>query len=337
MFNKNEASMKKSIKNLILGVVLSVSVITPVYSGVVSNFLAQEASKKLGESFNKKSNPQNNYAQNGRQQRAGEGKGACPQHYPFGVPVVNANVEKVERRSFFLCEQNYAVQYDTSTKNPIWVSEVLIGSQQKSTFVERVDNFMQNPKVPQPAQANLGDFRNSGFDRGHMAPAADMLNEKAMEESFYLTNMVPQVGPNMNRGIWAELEGIVRKWSVQRGKVIVVSGPIFDVNTKTIGSSEVWVPSYLYKIVLDPNTGDSIGFIMPNRQIITRKTKSLDNGNILYPQTTASYAENCSRVCTLDNFIVPVAKIEDLLDIDFFPTVDIPSKAQKSQMWHIVN
>ncbi len=168
-----------------------------------------------------------------------------------------------------------------------------------------------------------------------MAPAANMLNERAMEESFYLTNMVPQVGPNMNRGIWAELEGIVRKWSVSRGKVIVVSGPIFDVNSKTMGSSDVWIPSYLYKVVVDPNTGDSIGFIMPNRQIITRKTKSVDNGNILYPQTQAINAENCSRVCTLDDFIVPVAKIEDFLGIDFFPAVNIPSKAQKGQMWHI--
>lgn len=335
MFNKTGVdSMKNSIKSIVVGLFISVGLVSPSHSGLVSNFLAQEASKKIHDSVNKKANHPNQQNQF-YQQRAGEGKGACPQHYPFGVPVVNANNEKVERRSFFVCEQNYALQYDTATKNPLWVSEVLIGSQQKSTFVERVDNFMPNPKVPQPAQASLADFRNSGFDRGHMAPAANMLNDKAMEESFYLTNMVPQVGPNMNRGIWAELEGLVRKWSVARGKVIVVSGPIFDVNSKTIGGSEVWVPSYLYKIVVDPNTGDSIGFIMPNRQIITRKTKNVDAGNMLYPQTQAAYAENCSRVCTLDDFIVPVAKIEDFLGIDFFPAVNIPSKAQKGQMWHI--
>lgn len=330
MFNKNEGSMKNSIKNLLTILLFSLVLAAPAQSGVVSNFLMQEASKKINDSVNKKVN-------HGNYQRAGDGKGACPQHYPFGIPVVNGQNEKVEKRSFFLCEQNYAVQYDPSSKTPIWVSEVLIGSQQKSTFVERVDNFMPNPKVPQPAQASLNDYRNSGFDRGHMAPAADMLNEKAMEESFYLTNMIPQVGNNMNRGIWAELEGVVRKWSVARGKVVVFTGPIFDVNTKTIGASEVWVPAYLYKIVLDPNTGDTIAFIIPNKQVITRKTKHLDNGNIMFPQTLASNAENCSRVCTLDNFIVPVDKIEDLIEIDFFPTVNIPSKSQKGQMWHINN
>lgn len=262
-------------------------------------------------------------------------KESCENHYPLGKPIIfHEQKEKIERRAFTLCQSEYAVQYDPATKNPIWVSQVLNGKEQANTFVERKDNFQPNPYVPKDAQAKLNDYKSSKFDRGHMAPAADMLNEKSMEESFYLTNMIPQVGPNMNRGIWADLEAVVRKWSISRGKVIVMSGPIYKGQTQTMGNSKVLIPTHVYKIVVDPNNLESIAFIIPNVQIITRKTKEIDEGNPIYFQTTPKYSYNCGRLCIIDNFIVPVEVVEQVTKINFFPNVNL-NKSLKGKMWHI--
>jgi endonuclease G len=261
----------------------------------------------------------------------------CPQHYPLGAPlIVLGDIDKVARRSFYLCEQTYAVQFDPQTKTPLWVAEHLIGAQQAEGHAERVDNFQPHPVVPKPAQAALSDYRGSKFDRGHMAPAADMPDDYSMNQSFFLTNMIPQVGPNMNRGIWADLEAVVRKWSINRGEVLVITGPIFGQGYQVMGKSQVWVPTHLYKVVLDPKTNESVAFIMPNVQVVTRKTHSLDQGNPDFPQTTPESAVNCSRTCIIDDFIVPLSSVEQATGIQFFPKLNPQQKQQASQkgrMW----
>ena len=263
----------------------------------------------------------------------------CPQHYPLGAPIIlSIDKDKIEKRSFYLCQDDYAVQFDPQTKTPIWVSETLNGTEQSGEIIERVDNFKPNPNVPYPAQAKLNDYKGSHFDRGHNAPAADMITDQSMEQSFYLTNMFPQVGANMNRGIWADLEAMVRKWSVSRNDIIVVTGPIFSQQHATIGQSNVWVPSEIYKVVLDPKTNESIAFIMPNQQIITRKTRKLDNGNPVYPQTTPQMAINCGRQCIIDDFIVPLSVVEEKTGLQFFPKLNPQQKqkaTQKGHMWSV--
>ncbi len=250
----------------------------------------------------------------------------CPQHYPAGMPVItHVDKDKVYRRSFYLCESNYAVQLDPATKNPIWVAEVLRGKEQANTFIKRVDNFQPHPLVPKPAQSALSDYKGSGLDRGHMAPAADMLTEVAMNESFYLTNMVPQVGPNMNRGIWADLEEEVRKWSVKRGEVIVFSGPIYSYKNGqplTMGKSQVWVPTHLYKIIFDPKKQESVAYLLPNVQVVTSKTRTLDKGNDHFPNTLPSNAVNCNSVCNINNFVVSVETVEQYLGVNLLPKVN---------------
>lgn len=263
--------------------------------------------------------------------------GTCPQHYPLGAPVVTIDTEKVNRRAFYTCESNYATMLDAQTKTPLWSVEVLQGNSQAGTKVERKDAFQPNPNVPKQVQASLNDYRGSGFDRGHMAPAADMLTDQGMFESFFMTNMVPQVGPNMNRGIWADLEAMVRKWSVARGEVHVVTGPIFEGQVAAIGTTQVWVPTSIYKVVLDPRTLESIAFIIPNRQIVTRKTKTMDNGNASFPQTQPEYAVNCNSRCQLDDFIVSTKDVETKSGLYFFPNVNPANRNniyKTSRMWH---
>jgi endonuclease G len=106
--------------------------------------------------------------------------------------------------------------------------------------------------LPAGQRAELKDYENSGYDRGHMAPAADFERSKnAMSTTFLLSNMVPQ-RPNLNRIRWKQLETVVRKLAKDRGSVWIVTGPVFAGNKpiKTIGPDKVAVPSHCFKVVL---------------------------------------------------------------------------------------
>ncbi len=253
----------------------------------------------------------------------------CEQNYPLGKPVVTIDTEKVERRSFYLCRTVYAVQFDPAFKTPIWSAENLTADRISGAKEPRTDDFQADPQVPNPAQANLNDYKGSRFDRGHMSPAADMrvpdgkgLNPtQAMSESFYLTNMVPQVGPNNNRGIWSDLEGQVRGWAVHRNQLLVVTGPVYVKGYQTIGNSGVAVPTYMYKVVLDPKRMESIAFLVPNQQIVTRRTHTLDKGNPNYVQTLPKSAIDCNSKCSIANFVVPVIKVEQMTGLKFFSKI----------------
>jgi len=115
--------------------------------------------------------------------------------------------------------------------------------------------------------ATLDDYRRSGYDRGHMAPAGDMKwSEQAMDDSHYLTNIVPQ-DHSINGGIWSSLEKLCRQWAVRDSALIIICGPVLtDIKQNIIGESGVSVPDRLFKVVLSPYTKPprAIGFIFPN-------------------------------------------------------------------------
>lgn len=257
------------------------------------------------------------------------GSNNCSQNNPYGEPLIlSIYKDKIQKRSFNLCYTGYSAKFDPATKTPIWVAERLTRDEMLTTPDERTNDFRPSPDVPAKAQASLADYKGSGFDRGHMAPAADQTGRapNAMSESFYLVNMVPQVGPNQNRGIWADIESQVRRWAKERGELIVVTGPVYkaqnyEENIK-IGRSGVSVPEGLYKVVLDPNTMESAAFLVPNRQVVTSKTRSLDAGNPAFPQTTGALAVNCASYCDMSDFMVPVSKVEKATHLKFFSSLD---------------
>lgn len=117
---------------------------------------------------------------------------------------------------------------------------------------------------------SLDDYRNSGFDRGHMAPAGDMKwSAEAMAHSHYLTNICPQ-DHSLNGGVWASLENKCREWAKRDSALVIVCGPVLsDRITRTIGRSEVAVPERFFKVVLAPyaNPPRAIGFIMANGHV----------------------------------------------------------------------
>ena len=171
-----------------------------------------------------------------------------------------------------LCRKGYALAHNPNRKTPDWVAEHLTRGK-ASASMPRQDFFMPDPGLKVGERAELADYKGSGFDRGHMAPAGDMRWDlEAYAQSFYLSNMVPQVGPHMNRGIWKALESRVRKWALARGELYIYTGPIYDNAgglVMMIGLNQVAVPTHLYKIAYDPERKEAIAFIMPNEELET--------------------------------------------------------------------
>ena len=177
----------------------------------------------------------------------------CRQFFPGGViPVVDSQ-QSMEARA--LCFSSFAILHSGKSKTPIYVVQKL----NKETLIDagnnqRTNQFFPDARLPRAERAELVDYRESGFDRGHMAPAGDMTTSEGMAQSFSLANMVPQA-PINNRKAWAGIEKATRKYVLRaQGDVFVMTGPVFDSNPEKIGPGQVWIPKYLFKLVYDPNT-----------------------------------------------------------------------------------
>lgn len=183
----------------------------------------------------------------------------CPQFVLRGAPI-----SSIHANDQYLCKTNYAIHYRFDTKTAEYVVEH-VTKESVSGKAKRKDDFRPDPAIQKEHQAQLSDYAGQPYDRGHLAPAGDNTqNEKIMSESFFLSNMVPQV-PNNNRGIWKQLETFVREWVLENNMdLYVVSGTIYSNKSKTIGDNKVGVPDKLFKVIVDKKTGHAIAFIFPN-------------------------------------------------------------------------
>ncbi len=171
-----------------------------------------------------------------------------------------------DREEQIIRHTGYTVSYNEQWRLPNWVGYELTREETKGT-VARAKHFVPDPLV-HGISATTGDYANSGYDRGHMAPAADMKwSTQAMKESFYLSNICPQLH-NLNAGDWKELEEKVREWARQDSAIIIISGPVVRDNPKRIGVNQVAVPDAFYKVVLAPyaSSPKAIGFIMKHEK-----------------------------------------------------------------------
>lgn len=178
----------------------------------------------------------------------------CPQFFAQGAIPQAGSTENLKPRA--LCFEAFAVLHSGTTKTPIYVAERL-NSQQVANAQdeERTNKFFADARLPRAERAELDDYKGSGYDRGHMAPAGDMPNATAMAESFSFANVVPQA-PQNNRKSWAGIEKATRKYVRRaKGDVYVITGPVFgSTPPATVGPDQVWVPQYLFKLVYDPVT-----------------------------------------------------------------------------------
>ena len=129
-----------------------------------------------------------------------------------------------------------------------------------------MDVFKEDPKIATGSATAL-DYYKTGYDRGHLAPAADMcFSEESMSASFFFSNISPQAA-SFNRGIWAKLEKVIRNWAVKKGSIVIITGPVLTKEKyNTIGENQVSIPEFCYKVVIDhskPNL-TAIAFLLPN-------------------------------------------------------------------------
>ncbi|MBR2963281.1 MAG: DNA/RNA non-specific endonuclease, partial [Lentisphaeria bacterium] len=208
--------------------------------------------------------------------------------------------------------EGYALGYIEKHEQPAWVQYIMTSEEVSRRAAKRGDDFRPDPAVP-TGSATPQDYTRSGYDRGHLAPAADMsFSAKAMSESFFMSNMSPQA-PQFNRGIWSKLEKQVRYFATKEKRIVVVTGPILPAEkTITIGANRVTVPQYYYKVIYDTTPPEKmIGFVLPN------KGSSAD----------------------LRTFVVTVDQVEELTGLDFFSAVPKEKQEQLERTitvenWH---
>jgi len=160
----------------------------------------------------------------------------------------------------------YSLSYNEDAEQANWIAYKLEASELEPKF-KRTNRFYVDTLILSGTAEN-NDYLHSGYDRGHLAPAADMVwSEQAMSESFSYCNISPQ-DPAFNRGIWKKLEVQVRKWVLQYGDFYITTGPIWSDNPKSIGFNKVVVPTHFFKALLfhDQNNSQCIGFIFPNEK-----------------------------------------------------------------------
>ena len=164
-----------------------------------------------------------------------------------------------------LSYSGFDLAYNEENEQAAWVAYVLTREEIESVSIERSDNFRSDTKLA-TGSASLADYRGSGFDRGHLAPAGDMQwDSTAMSESFLMSNMSPQV-PAFNRGIWKNLETEVRSWALEKDSIYVITGPVLASIDNFIGENQVGIPPYYFKVLVDLSPPDHslIAFLLPN-------------------------------------------------------------------------
>jgi endonuclease G len=194
---------------------------------------------------------------------------ACQTEAPWGFPQANLPTGQS------ICRMAYALLHDNRAKIPLWTVYTLTPDRAMGCG-KRSDSFQADQSLPRGERAELGDYRQSGYDTGHMVNSADMLwSITAERESFILSNMSPQL-PNVNRGSWKTLETGIRGWTQQTGDTYTIySGNIYDLMTaKTIGRNSVVVPRSLWKVVVSHRSGDAWAFLFPNQQGISTDLKT---------------------------------------------------------------
>lgn len=201
-------------------------------------------------------------------------------HCPFGQPQKSASLDHGPTQ--VVTREAYALEHDSLSKIALWVcgsldSALVFGE------AERKNRWLPDPDLSGKPRALDDDYRNSGFQRGHMVASEDRVATQALNDStFFLSNAVPQNGP-LNGGQWAQLEATIRGW-IDGGTLtdakMITGGFFYDpaeddpatadglLTFQQIGNGNVAVPTHIYKIVVGRagTTLKAIAFVAPNKK-----------------------------------------------------------------------
>ncbi|MGK0389462.1 MAG: endonuclease G [Maribacter sp.] len=215
-----------------------------------------------------------------------------------GLPLVDEGETLIEHSAMSLV---YSEQHEQAK----WVAHIIMPDVTKGN-VGRSNDFRPDEKVTTGTAVEKDYFLTEtgsdgkikydgfGYDRGHLAPSADFRwSVKALSESYLYSNMSPQA-PDFNREGWGELENMMRGYMYHHPKTMlyIVTGPILEDNLPTIERSvnKLSIPNKFFKVVIDLENKQAIGFVMPNQRLS-------------YP---------------VETFAKSIDEIEELTGIDFF-------------------
>ena len=203
--------------------------------------------------------------------------------------------------------QNYSLSYSEPHEQAEWVAYELKASHISSTNHKRP--YFEIDEAVKTGAAHWRNYKNSGYDKGHLCPAGDRrFTKEAHDETFLTSNISPQEH-EFNSGVWNRLEQKVRYWAKKNDGIFIVTGGVLKDNLKTIGEGKVAVPNQFYKIILD-NTNGKI-------KVLAFLVNHQDSDLPLY------------------KFVVSVDEVEALTGIDFFPELDdtIENKLEASSSY----
>ncbi|MCX7703216.1 MAG: DNA/RNA non-specific endonuclease [Planctomycetota bacterium] len=220
-------------------------------------------------------------------------------HAYWGLPKGGENLCQLERTAF-------TSGYSTNHKQPLWVA-YNVNWKTLETSQERENKFKPDPAVPEKESATDNDYKNSGYDRGHIAPFKSVClkgDPNAAIESFYFSNICPQKPELNRRGPWRELEDKERDWAQKFGEVWIVAGPIFDEDLGTLNNKgRIPIPSKFYKIIVR-NDGNEV-------KVLAFMMRQDDKGGKK----------------DLEKFLVSVDEIEEKTGFDFLP--ELPDEIEE--------
>jgi endonuclease G len=185
--------------------------------------------------------------------------------------IANIEFSYAENVDDIISHTGFSFVFNDAHKQPDWVAYMLCRDRVANPITGRIDNFRPDPSV-KTGTATISDYKNSGYDRGHLVPCADMLwSQAAMDESFFFSNMSPHLATfHQAGGIWYKLEDLVKLWAEVYDTLYIVAGPALNQGIRgSIGRSNVSVPEYFYKVILNytGNRIEGIGFIMPHEKV----------------------------------------------------------------------
>lgn len=208
---------------------------------------------------------------------------SCESNLLQGVEP-NIAIEKMAQQSQQLCFEGYAARASYISKSNLYSAEYLTKAR-VSQKIKRENTFHEETQLPAGKRAELSDYRRSGFDRGHLAPSADMPTEQSQYESFSLANMVPQVAEH-NQKTWSRIENITRDLAKKHGEIYVVTMPVyqnengsFPAKMKAIGTNQVYIPQYMAKAIYVPKLNAATVIFSPNNDKNIVRTMSLSTFN----------------------------------------------------------
>lgn len=260
MIRNKKTSKRKSRPNYNLGCIIIIIVLTPISYGV---YLYCQQPQLHSQKYSVQ----------------------IPSGKELEIPI-----SIVSRQEQIIHHAGYTVSYNKDWKISNWISYELT-RQETQGSEKRSNRFITDPLVKGIIATNA-DYARSGYDKGHMAPAADMKwSSTAMKESFYFSNMCPQ-HPQLNRRGWKNLEEKIRDWAIADSAIIIICGPIIEKHPQSIGKNKIPVPKQFFKVVLSPFVKPirSIGFLFDNEQAVE----------------------------PLSSYTVTVDSIENITGIDFF-------------------